>query len=195
MKLNYEQIKSIAWGADRVELIDGYFCFFRFTKAQELLYFERNAGSYDKTISSSGVKLVFRTNSEKLAIDAFVGNNSTRKYFSFDVFSNGKLVGCIDNFSNTELPQYLSTLGPTPQPLLNADTPVVCLVTVIILKIPLFSLLERKSSSHKRDLQNNIKCHPQLKGPRRALESFMATYSTHLLHEKILIGLPSPEKA
>lgn len=97
--------------------------------------------------------------------------------------------------SNTELPQYLSTLGPTPQPLLNADTPVVCLVTVIILKIPLFSLLERKSSSHKRDLQNNIKCHPQLKGPRRALESFMATYSTHLLHEKILIGLPSPEKA
>ena len=96
--------------------------------------------------------------------------------------------------SNTESQQDLSTLGPTPQPLLSADTPVVCLLTVIMLKIPLFSLLERKSSSHKRDLQNNIKCHPQLKGPRRASTSFVATHSTHLLHEKILTGLPNPQK-
>lgn len=104
MKLTYEQIKSITWGADRVELIDGYFRFFRFTKAQELVYFERNLGSYDKTISASGVKLVFKTNSESLTLDALMEGNSTRRYFSFDVFADGRLVGYMDNVSDAELP-------------------------------------------------------------------------------------------
>lgn len=96
--------------------------------------------------------------------------------------------------SNTELQQYLSTLGPMPQPLLNADTPVVCLLTVIILKMPLFSLLERKSSSHKRDLQNNIKCHPQLKGhgePRHL--SWQRTAPIYRMR-KFLQGSPTLQK-
>ena len=103
MKLNYEQIKSITWGADRVELIDGYFRFFRFTKEQELLYFDRKRGSYDQTVSTSGVKLVFKTNSETLGIDAFVEANSGIKFISFDVFVDGKLIGYLDNCSDVEL--------------------------------------------------------------------------------------------
>lgn len=58
---------------------------------------------------------------------------------------------------------------PETLPLLIADTSVVCLVTVIILKIPLFSLLEMKSCSCKSDSQNKIKVHSQLKGPWKAL--------------------------
>ncbi len=104
MNLTYEQIRSIAWGADRVELIDGYFRFFRFTKEQELLYFGRNRGSYDKTVSAAGVKLVFKTNSETLGIDAVMEGNSTRQYISFDVFVDGKLLGYLDNCSEVELP-------------------------------------------------------------------------------------------
>ena len=105
MNLTYEQIKNITWGADRVEMIDGYVRFFRFTKAQEQVYKERNLGSYDKTSAASGVKLVFKTNSESLTLAAVMEKTSTREYFSFDVFVNGELVGYLDNCSNVELPQ------------------------------------------------------------------------------------------
>ena len=105
MKLTSEQIKSITWGADRVELIDGYTRFFRFTKAQEQVYFERNLGSYDKTTAASGIKLVFNTESETLGISALIENSSTRKYFSFDVFVNGECIGYLDNVSGVDLPQ------------------------------------------------------------------------------------------
>ncbi len=105
MELTYEQIKNITWGANRVELIDGYIRFFRFTKAQEQVYKERNLGSYSKTSAASGVKLVFRTDSESLTLEAIMENTSTREYFSFDIFADGQLVGYLDNCSDIELPQ------------------------------------------------------------------------------------------
>lgn len=77
------------------------------------------------------------------------------------------------------LEQYLSTMALKPYPLLNADMSVVCLVTVIILKIPLFSLLAMKSCSYKSDLQNKIKFHSQLKGTWKVLKSFMVKLLIH----------------
>lgn len=79
---------------------------------------------------------------------------------------------------------------PETLALLNADTSVVCLVTVIILKIPLFSLLEMKSCSCKSDLQNTVKFHSQLKGPWKALRSSMAKLTTHPIPSEIMTALP-----
>ncbi len=105
MQLTYEQIKSITWGADRVEEIDGYFRFFRFTEEQEQAYMERNSGTYAKLVAASSIKLIFRTNSTKLAVHGNMENLSTRKFYSLDVFCEGMHVGSVDNFSNIDLPE------------------------------------------------------------------------------------------
>ena len=111
MKLTYEQIKNITWGADRVELIDEYFRFFRFTKEQELAYYYRSLGQYKKVSLAPCVKLVFKTDSKNLWIRGVTDNTSTRNFYSIDVFANGKPVGYIDNFSNTELPEEYSSIS------------------------------------------------------------------------------------
>ncbi len=104
MKLTYEQINSITWGADRVELIDGYFRFFRFTKEQELAYYKRKLDAYKKTSAAAGIKLVFKTDSKRLALGGFVDNYSTRKYYAIDVFANGQLIGSANNFEGKNIP-------------------------------------------------------------------------------------------
>ncbi len=52
MKLNLSQIKDITLGAVRIEEIDNRIHFYRFTKAQEELYKNRNANFYRKTFAT-----------------------------------------------------------------------------------------------------------------------------------------------
>ncbi len=108
MKLTIEQIKTLATGVVRAEQEDGKIRLCRFTKEQEELYkkvsAEKNRNFYDRSLSSAGIRLWFKTDSESFEIKFDAKASTSRKYFSFDVFVNGKPFDYIDNFSNVTLP-------------------------------------------------------------------------------------------
>ena len=105
MKLNFNQIKEITTGAVLVSKEDGMISLKRFTQEQEELYKVTNQDFYNKTFSTAGIKFLFKTNSESLFLKLKTMISSSRKYFSVDIFVDGKPIGYIDNFSNIELPQ------------------------------------------------------------------------------------------
>lgn len=105
MKLNFEQIKKITMGAVSVEYENSMISLKRFTPEQEELYKATNQDFYNKTFSTAGIKFSFRTNSQSLFLKLNTMPSSSRKYFSVDVFVNGKVIDFIDNFSDMELPQ------------------------------------------------------------------------------------------
>lgn len=109
MKLNLKQIKEITLGASRLEEDNGHVNFFRFTKAQEELYKSTNEGSYLKTFAAAGIKLSFKTNSKTLFLNCVTDVTSSRQYFSFDIFVNGKSIGFLDNFEGVTLPEDYTT--------------------------------------------------------------------------------------
>ena len=111
MKLNLSQIKEITLGVSRVEELDDGIHFYRFTKEQEDLYRDLELGLYKKhskspyvkTFSTSGVQMRFRTDSQNLFLSLDVEKGSSRRYFSMEVFVNGKRLGAIKNFSEEEM--------------------------------------------------------------------------------------------
>lgn len=105
MKLSFNQIKEITTGAVLVKEEDGMISLKRFTQEQEELYKATCELLYDRTFCTSGIKLLFKTDSKNLFLKVKTIFSSARKYFSVDVFVNGKPIGYIDNFSNIELPQ------------------------------------------------------------------------------------------
>lgn len=110
MQLSNEQIKSVTWGAVRyTEESDGI-TFHRFTQAQHDMYEEKNEGFFHKSKTSAGVRLCFRTDSRSLYLNTTVRNARSRSYFSFDVFVDDTLVGCLDNFSDQEIPGDYSAI-------------------------------------------------------------------------------------
>ncbi len=98
MKLNLEQIRSITKGVTRVEEMDGYFRFFRFTEAQAQYYLD--AGQidfYHKTNATAGVHLAFSTDATGISFDFALLVGSSRAYAWFDVYVNGAMIrhmGC-----------------------------------------------------------------------------------------------------
>ena len=99
MQLTFEQLKSVAQGAVRLTESDGAVRFHRFTREQEELYRRTDEGFYRKTFCTAGVRLEFRTDSGWIGLDAEVSKATpSRTYFSFDVFSDGKPAGHMDNF-------------------------------------------------------------------------------------------------
>ncbi len=110
MKLELSQIREITKGAVRVEEENGIIRFYRFTKEQELLYKERSDDFYKKTFACAGIKLLFKTNSRNLFLKVNMASGSSRTYFSFDVFVNGKATDYLDNFSDVELPENYATI-------------------------------------------------------------------------------------
>ena len=105
MKLDLNQIKEITLGTVRVEEENGLINLYRFTKEQEELYKRRWQDFYMKTFATAGIRLMFKTDSKKIALTVVTEQGSSRSYFSLDVFSDGIPVGYIDNFSDRVLPQ------------------------------------------------------------------------------------------
>ncbi len=99
MKLNLAQIKNSTWGAVSVTEEKGKISFSRFTQEQAELY--QNEKRHKAT---AGVRLCFKTDSKRLKMTGEAFESTSRTYFSFDIFVNGKLRDCIDNFSQIELP-------------------------------------------------------------------------------------------
>lgn len=108
MKLSLEQLRSITTGAVRVEDENGKFRFYRFTEEQTALYEEasirQDRAFNERCNATAGIRLWFTTNSRKLKLGGKVVQCTSRTYFSFDIFVNGKLLACIDNFSHVDLP-------------------------------------------------------------------------------------------
>lgn len=104
MKLNISQICEITLGAVRIEELEDGIHFNRFTKEQEALYQNRSKALYTKSLSASGMRMHFVTNSETLFLKAELSKGSSRSYFAFDLLVNGKTAGSLDNFSGRQLP-------------------------------------------------------------------------------------------
>ena len=120
MQLTVEQLRSIALGAVRIVKEGGCPRFFRFTQAEEALYIARDAErgsiSYDHSLCTAGVKLLFKTNSKTLGLSAEVARRITRSFFAFDVCVNGNYIGSLSNFSAESMPAGYS-LAEIPLPL------------------------------------------------------------------------------
>lgn len=105
MKLGIDTLRKISLGAVEVAETEKGIAFYRFTKEQRDLYYERNLSHYKKALAPSGVKLRFRTDSKLLGIKGVTSAGSSRKYFSFDLFINGEKKEFFENFSDvTEQP-------------------------------------------------------------------------------------------
>ena len=104
MKLSNEQIKNLITGAVEFEEKDGKLTPHRFTKAQRNVYLS-NDDFYSKSQSSAGIKMRFKTDATSIFINVSFSRGSSRRYYSFDVYSDGKLVGYLDNFEGIEIPK------------------------------------------------------------------------------------------
>ena len=108
MKLNLEQIKEITTGAVSIFENNGEIEFHRFTDEQEIIYGkisnQQNRKFNERCKASSGMRFWFKTDSQKLKMAFRVERSTSRLFFSFDVFENGKFIGAVDNFKICDLP-------------------------------------------------------------------------------------------
>ena len=113
MKLSYERIRAMTWGAVHVAEEDGGVAFHRFTEEEERLYAAVKPEHSEKALASSGIRLVFRTDSPTLKLAAEFLTGTSRVYYSLDVEVNGAVVGSLDNYSPMELiPNYTTVQLP-----------------------------------------------------------------------------------
>lgn len=103
MKLTIDQIRTIATGAEQIAQDGGSIRLFRFNEGQQVLYSQRAALGL-RSRSTAGIKLQFETDSRTLKLSVYAQPGSTRTYFAFDVWVNGKMLGSVDNFSEQALP-------------------------------------------------------------------------------------------
>ena len=110
MTLSTEQIKSVVCGAAQILEEEGGLRFWRFTEHQQQLYSQlrpvlTKIKNYRPTsITSAGVKLHFKTDSDKLFLKADVKKGCPRTFFAFDVVVDGALVGAMENFGDNPPP-------------------------------------------------------------------------------------------
>lgn len=99
MKLTCEQIRSITFGAARVEQVGQSVGLFRFTKEQEELYREKSWPSFHKrTFATAGISLEFDTDSENLMLSVEMSIACDFRWFVHSVFVNDQRIGQISGF-------------------------------------------------------------------------------------------------
>lgn len=103
MKLDFDTIKSITLGIDRITKEKNGYCFHRFTEHEEKIYKERSESSYVRTFVPSGVKISFKTNSENLFIKGVASDIGSRSFFAFELFVNDEKIDQICNYTYNEL--------------------------------------------------------------------------------------------
>lgn len=92
MKLTFDQIKSVLFGAVRTEVKDGKLCLYRFTEAQAEAYKGYKEDFYIKSFASAGMRLEFVTDSQSLSFSADMKKASSRAWYSFDLYVDGALI-------------------------------------------------------------------------------------------------------
>lgn len=109
MKLSLEQIRAITCGAVRVTQEEEGIRFYRFTREQEHLYRDSQRQTdkndlYEKTFSTSNIRLAFRTNSARLSLEILTRKATTRKFFDLEVLVDGRCIGTINNHKDIPFP-------------------------------------------------------------------------------------------
>ena len=99
MKLGFEWLKAVIQGVSYMENTPEGVIFHRFSKAQEEAYDKRgNKDFFAKCAFCAGVKLAFRTDSEKLFIKGTLRTTHTeRMLYAFDLLINGELSDTLTN--------------------------------------------------------------------------------------------------
>ena len=97
MRLTFDQIKDITCGAVRILQEEKGLRFWRFTKEQEVMYYDTRAltgmNYQDRSTASAGVKFAFRTDSKKLLLSVEATAATSRFYYDFEVLVNGVVIG------------------------------------------------------------------------------------------------------
>ena len=107
MKLEQEQLESIACGATHFVKENGFFRWYRFTDEEQDFFKTYKSGYFFKrTLCAAGVKLAFYTDSKSLALKGVASFGTGRTYYAIDVVCNDERVGSICNFSNIEGQMY-----------------------------------------------------------------------------------------
>lgn len=93
MELLKEQIGSAAQGVVRMEQVENRLFFHRMSEQQEACY-----GNIAHC--TAGVRLEFQTDSRSLYLKVHTKRGINQSYFRFEVFCDGKRIGCLDNFDD-----------------------------------------------------------------------------------------------
>ncbi len=109
MRLDLESLKQITYGAVRIEEEGDAFYFHRMTKEQVEYYDKKEPDWGLKARSTAGIKLRFKTNSRFLKLNVNVNSFNYVKYFSFDVYVNGKYLDALKNFDENNVPEFYPT--------------------------------------------------------------------------------------
>lgn len=108
MILNFEQIKAMTVGAEKVTYDGEYYKFFRFTDKEE-------AAAPDMLMKyTAGVWIECKTDATAIKFKVRVSDPvAVRTYFSFDIFKNSALVGMLQNLPDESLVGNYTTI-PCP---------------------------------------------------------------------------------
>lgn len=108
MRLTFDQIQSITCGAVRILQEEKGLRFWRFTKEQELMYYDTRKltgmNYAGRSRASAGVKFAFRTDSKKLTLRVEAEPSTTRTYYDFEVLVNGVTIGTLNNHDDKLYP-------------------------------------------------------------------------------------------
>lgn len=96
MQLDFEKIKEIAQGAERIVESGGEISFFRFSKAEDEVY--SSSELYPRTFSTAGVKLDFKTDATAISIKVKAEKLTNISLFAFDIYADKEQIGCIKNY-------------------------------------------------------------------------------------------------
>lgn len=104
IKLDFDTIKKLTFGAEYVAKSDGKIVFSRFTQE------ERSVLDYgrDNSFATAGVRIEFETDSSVLEICAETkqANEHGRNFYSFDICCNNELIGQLKNFNDDLIYPY-----------------------------------------------------------------------------------------
>jgi len=108
MRLTFDQIQSITCGAVRILQEEKGIRFWRFTKEQEVMYYDTRVQTgmnyAGRSRASAGVRFAFRTDSTKLFLSLEAEPSTTRTYYDFEVLVNGVTIGTLNNHEDNLYP-------------------------------------------------------------------------------------------
>lgn len=93
MKLTYDQIRSITFGAAYTKESEQGVSLFRFSEKEMEFYKTVDKDFFMKAHSSSGIRLEFTTNSRRLSFEAITAPGSSRPFCHFDLYRDGLFLG------------------------------------------------------------------------------------------------------
>ena len=100
--MDFEMLNNITTGAVSVTKENDGFHFHRFSEGEEAFYKVYNSDFYRKTFSTSGVKLELETDASELYINVDINRSSSRTYFAFDLYVDGKYSDSLKNFTEED---------------------------------------------------------------------------------------------